>query len=58
MNALAGCPTYEQGKQYPIEFKRKLDDKEYRLQIGSSRWVWPIPPPEIINNNLEQNKRY
>lgn len=45
--------------KYPVEFKRILkdEDKEYKLPVGSSRWVWPIPPQEITNNNLEQNKR-
>ncbi len=44
-------------KRYPVEFIRKMDNKEYKLSVGSPRWVWPIPPSEIINNNLEQNKR-
>ncbi|WP_313419897.1 RagB/SusD family nutrient uptake outer membrane protein [Sphingobacterium multivorum] len=43
--------------KFPVTFERELEGKTYRLQQGSTKWVWPIPKNEISSNGLQQNER-
>lgn len=43
--------------QYLVTFRRNLDGNVTELLPNSRKWVWPIPPNEIMSNGLEQNER-
>jgi len=40
-----------------IHFYRTVHGDEYHLQPNDSRYVFPIPPDEIMLSGLEQNER-
>lgn len=43
--------------KYPVTFQRTLEGKTYTLEPRSKKWLFPLPPNEIILNKLVDNKR-
>lgn len=48
---------FESDPRLAKTLKRKVGDSEYILPVGSTKWVWPIPPDVISLSNIRQNER-
>lgn len=48
---------YNKEERFQATLKRTMLGQDYILAPNDPRWVWPLPPNEVLHGNLIQNER-
>jgi len=48
---------FNKEREYAQDLVRIVEGATFRLEVGSPRWTWPIPPTAIANGGYTQNPR-